>query len=494
MRTTRASEFFLPLDFGLMDLGFFALVPQTLRDVYMILRRFIWRSDDARSTRSHILRNAKATGLLIARVSQSTIAQLIGRSRVTVNKAISELKEMGLITVAEDEVDPDSQRQASLHYILGEMIPGRRGSALESYYLDEATLEAWDEVCAIAEERGLQPLELPVQVRRDTLEKYLSRLRALACDPPLLSELNTPCKVSEHPLLSGLNTRKENRGTDNPRTDNREKTRALDDHSSDDHAVVIEELDEDQEEAVEIRSRASRGTRPSPQSPPPKGLPKGLGRVKLPAKSLHKAQAPARAALAKAKAVSRPEALDSNVDLVSAAVIEGLTTAAAHKKRRKASKTKKAVKGKPRPTYKAKSKHQPILNRLWTQWESLHGVHFPKALLDPWRGKDSWYVQDLVDRFGPDPVADGLTYLVECWPTITERFTKGRSVTPSLSLLHRFAVDLLNEARFYSEHRDAVEAWRVWKDENPDNPYPPEKLQSDYNKALAALKRLGVKS
>ena len=500
MKAVRASRFFLQIDFGVMDMGLFKILGATETLVYMALRRFVWRDPELGGTRSKRLRTAIAAGKLVAHVSQKKLAEYVGVSRSYVHRALNELRKLGVVTVLEDEDKKKKPRQASLHYVLGEMVPGRRGGQLESYYLDEVTRTAWEELQVYAEKEGERPLEIEMEERREIMGRHLQRLVRGPDDPTDYSD--TPVGVGSPPLRTivtpppapsdtvireqeNKELLRENRRT---RESEQERASALTRTSGVDHFSPSEEVasaeetehGESQEEQVDNHKLFCEE------------LPPGLRGAKGRERGLRGAKPLERKMLSGAKGVKREDSTPHTLSGAKLAKLEELRTASEQKKRQAAQERRTGAQASPSHPKSATKQQRENAGRLWAIWAALLDQHYPRALAAPWKGTNARYVRELSDTYGVEAVAAGFQYLVEGWSGISERFTKGRTKTPAVSLLHRFADELMNAGQYYAEYREAVQAWTTWQAAHPGNPYPPEDLQKGYLVAQEGMKTLGM--
>ena len=145
-----------------------------------------------------------------------------------------------------------------------------------------------------------------------------------------------------------------------------------------------------------------------------------------------------------------------------------------------------------RPASSAAKKREEVLGPLWAAWVTLMTENHPDVLLEPWPVFVASKLVAQLERHGEEVMLKGLTYLVEMWGPISERFTRGKAIVPNASVLANFAGDVLNEARMYFDHRSTLREFNTWKAQNPHRLYPPPALDEAYERARVVLERLGL--
>jgi len=97
----------------------------------------------------------------------------------------------------------------------------------------------------------------------------------------------------------------------------------------------------------------------------------------------------------------------------------------------------------------------PIV-RLQAEWAKALAAHTTVRTAH-WDKYDLGYVENLLKLYEGDEatIAAALRYLVELWGPICQRFTKSVGAVPTVSLLHRFHAEIVNEALVYAEWQDA---------------------------------------
>lgn len=136
MRTE--SDLFIKKDFGYIDSNITAAIGAITELVYERVRRMTWR------------RGKQLGEPLVARESQSDIAEALGVSRKTVNGGIAVLEHIGWLRV-------EGQRE-QIRYVLG--------TYPDTFFADEKCLKVWAGLEELAASQGLAHIrELPGELR-----------------------------------------------------------------------------------------------------------------------------------------------------------------------------------------------------------------------------------------------------------------------------------------------------------------------------------------
>lgn len=101
--------------FDWYDCGIIAAVPSSVRDVYGLMQRYIWR--DPSPNAPSILRDGYRRGLLVCRINQSKMARILDLSRRQVSRCVKTLKDMGWI-----EVEKIQDHKGVTIYVLGLVV------------------------------------------------------------------------------------------------------------------------------------------------------------------------------------------------------------------------------------------------------------------------------------------------------------------------------------------------------------------------------------
>jgi hypothetical protein len=189
MQTSR-SEYYLRKDFGFIDLGLNGLLDRCMRDVYEVLRRFVWRTDESGHPE---MRAMYREGFLVARIAQASLGTHVQVSRKQVNEHIATLRRLGWVKVV-SFVDKNVGTKA---YVLGETVYDTSGRRHEVFYADGMLRDLWDVMDAKAKiKEGPQGTPLSAF----TLEERIDLVRGLLeqfTDP--VTEEDTPVTFTGHP-------------------------------------------------------------------------------------------------------------------------------------------------------------------------------------------------------------------------------------------------------------------------------------------------------
>lgn len=187
---TSRSEYYLRKDFGFIDLGLNGLLDRCMRDVYEVLRRFVWRADDSGHPE---MRAMYREGFLVARIAQSSLGTLVQVSRQQVNTHIATLRRLGWIKVV-SFVDKNVGTKA---YVLGETVYDMNGRRHEVFYADGMLRDLWDTIDAKAKiKQGPQATPLTAFTNEERIEVVREVLNAIQGPS---TEDDTPCQVNPTP-------------------------------------------------------------------------------------------------------------------------------------------------------------------------------------------------------------------------------------------------------------------------------------------------------
>jgi hypothetical protein len=134
-------EYFIKRDFGLYDSGLLTLISPSTFLVYEVLRRFVWRGKDTRST---ALRALRKQGLLAARVNQTHLAEYTGLRRESVSRCMQQLYKLAWVSKLEDTAG------TACSYVLGELISDGHGLRHEVFYADAWLEQVLDDLDTLA--------------------------------------------------------------------------------------------------------------------------------------------------------------------------------------------------------------------------------------------------------------------------------------------------------------------------------------------------------
>ena len=134
--------------------------------------------------------------------------------------------------------------------------------------------------------------------------------------------------------------------------------------------------------------------------------------------------------------------------------------------------------------------------RLWSVLQDLLEEFDPDFPRTDWKAeankKARGQMRQLVELYGGAQTEQALVYTVRNWNRITDRyFKKGSKGVPNLGALFALHESLYREAVLWAKHSGAIREWEEWREENPDDFYPPNDLKERYQKATKELEALG---
>jgi len=435
----RRSEQFICRDFELYDSGIIPVVGPMVLNVYEVLRRLVWRSDERGTSTS---RRMFSEGLLAVVTKQSEVGEYLRISRQTTNKYIKTIVDLGW--VRQQDVEEGTA------YVLGERVTDSNGDRHEVFYADAWMKATWEALDAAVKDRGRgeRVTDLPLRERIALVEKLLdSSDLSQKIRQPLSNSPTPPVKPALHPLSSWLDTPCQPSLTAPPsgngassgdnseisgmvpainrernREGNREEEiggelRSPHNFSTQGRIVDLEKI----EEAAKAKSRRSHE--------------KQLQKARVREEKRKNLGGTRSGDVARLEKVWRQEMLERSPDIVVARWFTG-----------KASKRR--------------------------------------------AGKEAGQAQQLLDKYGYGIVEDAFRYLVRRWDEIRSRFFKGKGVAPAVGVLLKFHDSLVLESQKWSELSGVESEWKAWLKANPDNPYPPKELDSRYKKAKRELEAL----
>lgn len=167
MRTLNDSKQYIRIDFRAIDMGLLSIISSSCRDVYLILRRFVWRGE---SDRVAILKS-KMGEVIISCISNKRICELTGLSQRTVWSHIKKL-------IAIEWIKDHGVRGRISSYILGQMVKSR-GVSSEIFFADKQLRDAWANLKAAAIRDRCSPYDYPIEHRRSFLISEMPTIQEL---------------------------------------------------------------------------------------------------------------------------------------------------------------------------------------------------------------------------------------------------------------------------------------------------------------------------
>jgi hypothetical protein len=478
MRTD--SENHIRIDFGIIDLGVHAAMGDRTLWVYTVLRRYIWRS---KTKGASYLRKAFAEGKLVAKVSQGTIAQHLGLSRDTINKAIQVLEESAWI----EKMKVPTREGDELIYVLGEVLT-QKGGYSEVFTADALCWQLMREVQAEATERGFEGIaQIPLKERISTTKRYFSRSKGKPIDVPCLKNRQG---VSEKPT-GGV--KKTDRGVSEKPTHNKE--------------LSIE--NEHREEEIHNPSGCEARKGPKGENRGAQSHSPDLGESSL------RSETPAVTQRVTDASDGVPDHVVADTDMpvsvkVKLTAEEKAQQKAARDERLReqmAEAKRKGDKARGEKLRRREAKDQKILNlggkgaakdksfgklvtRLESAWRAAFTQHFPDTPLAAWSGREVGQVGQLVEKYNGEIAKEGLLYVAKNWTVISERFKKAPQV-PTPGWLLSLHDSLIPEASKFGKVVGVLEEWNSWWAENPKK-RPPQELKKRFEAHRKELESLGL--
>jgi hypothetical protein len=128
------------------------------------------------------------------------------------------------------------------------------------------------------------------------------------------------------------------------------------------------------------------------------------------------------------------------------------------------------------------------LMRVWMS--ELQSAFPDKSHSNKWGQREYGQLQLLLDRWESDRVEDAFRYVIRNWIKLRERLFKGvGSPTPSVGVVLALHDSLVSEAQVWAKHRDTVEEYEKFGDRYDERP---AELLARYLDAQKELKALGL--
>ncbi len=546
MQTNR-NEFFIKRDFGFYDTGILGVLPDTLFNIYEILRRYVWRSYESGDPK---WRRLYADGKLAATVPQSEISAALNCGREIVNRHISTAKNLGWLKVRQD---PNARRAAT--YILGERVKDGKGRYHEVFYADAWMRDLWDR------------LEAAANVNSDGSEK-VSKLpwdeRREICRAWMAESAKNPAKLKLEPSLTPGEDETGEDVSDPDQTADPERElpellvtlglgpNYLDFHSGvtkisqgvsgkdhtshpdvlkKDHTIIEKpSAKKNRELEQQYRPASERGVEhlSTPRKTRTQPFPSPESERSSESKELKTITSPRTTEKESSRFLdllpenNSPESSASAPDFSSNSAYTSSDQSSAESR---VAKLAEIAEGRiPAPldrtgeTYRAKVERErarqaqisasrasrlrnfdgtkpyevrQVLKHLEAIWSAESKAKFgPSA--GAWQIQDRKMMESLLKSYTVEMLEGGMKYLVGNWDGLSKRFFKGNGgLVPSLGVLSRCHATIIPESAKYAEVADLANEWNSWWVNHPDDS-PPSDLQSRYDQNRDKLKALGL--
>jgi hypothetical protein len=129
---TSYDEYDIRIGFSFLDSRYRLKVDAGMLLTYIYLRRYVWRGRDSRN---NVIKRLEKDGFIVARISQSRLAESLGMSIRSIREYTKKLEELDWLIVKEVVGQ-------GLYYVLGERAKATKGKmnvVAEVFYADHAT-------------------------------------------------------------------------------------------------------------------------------------------------------------------------------------------------------------------------------------------------------------------------------------------------------------------------------------------------------------------
>jgi hypothetical protein len=497
MQTYR-NEFFIKRDFGFYDSGILGCLPNVTFDIYEVIRRWIWRSLETGDPDS---RRLYAQNQLATTMSQSEIADALGRDRKTVNGHIAGMKELGWlkVTQASDGTSPAT-------YVLGERIKDGQGRYHEVFYADSWMKGLWDVLEGVAHEemgeRG-KVQRLSWDRRREVCREYLARNSEVGgggtedsdddseddpgsytptpgekLDTPVGDFLDRGCPENLPGVVGGLSRKTDTEIEKSSFQEDSEKNMKGSTGSA---------------ASSRGRSHWDRDSRSGPMTP---GSAKVDRKKENPPTTATKIRVVADTSEGLPEA-QRPERVKAIAEGMAAPRLDPRAESWKQKTERERERQVEKERGRERTLRNfdgtkpyAVRKAVQHLERIWrTEAKELFGT-----AAGEWQAKERVLVESLLKSYNePLLLEEALRYVIRQWVPLNERLVpkKKPGTVPTITFLSHFHATVVPEAREYAMLYGVKDEWTQWFKENPNNP-PPAELRQRYRAVKSKLEAMGL--
>ncbi len=452
MQTNR-SEYYLRKGFGFIDLGLNGLLDRCMRDVYEVLRRFVWRTDESGHPE---MRAMYREGFLVARIAQSSLGTLVQVSRQQVNAHIAALRRLGWIKVV-SFVDKNVGTKA---YVLGETVHDTSGRRHEVFYADGMLRDLWDTIDAKAKiKQGPQATPLTAFTNEERIELVREVLNAIQGPS---TEDDTPCQVNPTPPGGyPVYPTPPVKSTGHPLSS-----------SHDTPCQPGLTLEEEKGEPSQKTQFQKAEAPPSAGDPFAEPEPYSVSDTKSYGVSTPVTVGPGLST-AQLMVASREEALRRREELMNNA---------------NAKESKLAnLKGRTAPVMQ-----RAAIDKIEKLWRSLYAESYPDQKIAAWErnGKERKSIEAMINKYDAETTELALNYAIREWVKLRERRFKGVAY-PSLGLILSAHETVFAEAQQFARAMRIVrEAKAVWETGGLGASLS-ETQQAQYEQAVKDLKVMG---
>lgn len=407
-----------------------ACVPQVIGEleirVFNLIRRYVWRGRSG----SQQAQELKREGRIYARISQAKLAEYTGRSRETVNRALSKLKVLGWL-----EVIP-SKSPGPAFIVVGERIEDSQGRKHEALYFDAWMEDLWD--------------HLEREARKEFGEEEDPKYPEAEFDP-------TPAEDRSSVRFSPVPWRVKQVRAFVGRCD-----AGVTEHSG---------CDADITGGVISTSQGVCAGRHTGNREEKEENNEGIEAHTAPAACVGVCSTP------------DPDSLSLELEQQDAGAGECVHMDAGsrveHLKELKAQASQKAKKARSEQQAKHRAKEQKQQNlqsqgpqtgkvkALEAIWMASMNEAFPEKKLAKWGGKERGQAKKLLDKYDFPTVQEAVRYLIFNWEDLNDRILKGKGSCPNVGLLLSLHDVIVVEAQGTDEVTRAEKEIELWRRENP---------------------------
>lgn len=460
MRVLR-SEFFIRRDFEFYDSGIIALCGERLFCVYDLLRRFVWRSEGEGIP---TLRELVKSGKLVACISQTKLAEMVGIDRARINECIRLMEQVGWLQRVEFTAG------GAKGYLLGEVLSDQFGGRHEIFWADAWMKAAWD---ALEDADTLATGNSNPEIHKQPMSWRIATLQAwilkqpggsalLKQESPLCAYSTPPCAPTAHPPADPV--RLQHIEIDNP-------TGLIKVENGESGPAAPRRAEKLPEKAPLSEPEApSSGIEQNPSERTTRGNPVNAAKISS----------------AYVDALDPAEIPGVNFGAVSAqgtraleAAREVLVKGALEKETRLATLGGSVV----------PLGIRAFLHKAESVWKSGMERVVPGAVVAAWGPKDRGIIRAMVDKYGEGVVLLGLAHVLEEWESYSQRLFGGKSSIPTLGFVQRFHEMVFVEAQQVAPAKEVLAEYAAWFKANPGKLTPPSELVARYKTAKAVMDR-----